>query len=434
MVMAVAGYPDSEVAILEAARRLDIAGVAAPMLAAGAGLRVLDQLGALREIDPDVPLTQVLRIASRDDLKALGPLVAKALRERDSDLWEAYLEAAREGKKEVDQGFLSAGLSSKELIPATLWHALASGAHLEAPLEPAPTGEEAFLVELLQRRAGQKPRESKAWIAARKAGEETPFSEIREPGSNGILVLLTRNERRALSSQIRMEGKALDDWYDRAREAVEDSDPPEGPIPRIPTMRTIADFPDGFVASVLEATGCAPITSVGVGSAEVEYSLAGRPVRVRFHPYPVEPEECSAASRALVLNSIVEPDLLSPKPDWSTLLVLLEPDFLSCVSEPRAQARVEWRSVTIEPPNKTRDVAPVYPPSARESRISGTVTLEALITESGCLRAIRTLESPDSRLTLASIVAVSRWRYRPSSVEGKPVALTVTVAVSFSLR
>ena len=85
------------------------------------------------------------------------------------------------------------------------------------------------------------------------------------------------------------------------------------------------------------------------------------------------------------------------------------------------------------PPAKVADFAPVYPPSARASRISGTVVLESLISPSGCVRGLRSIQSPDSRLALASIVAVSRWRYEPSLLEGVPIAVTMTITVGFSL-
>ncbi len=439
MVMAVIGYAESERAVLEAARRLHIGSIAAPALAAGAGSRALDYLDVLRGIEPSLPLAPVLRIASRDDLAALAPVAAKALREPDLVLWKVFLEAARESKQEASGAFLSVGVTLKDLRSATLWHALASGAKVEVPPETVLDGEEEFLVELLARREGRKPRESKAWIAARTAGEETPLSQTVGPAFEKVLLLLTKSERRALSSQIRKDPKSLDHWYELVKKAEKEVEKPEGPITKTAALRTVSDFPDGFVRSVLGVTGCQPEAAIAIGAAEVDYSLAGRPVRIRFPPSSVETEGCGIASRVLVLTSAVPPHSLSAKADSSTLLVLHEPDFISCLSEARPRSWIGGQTGAhpkgaIEPPKKIRDVHAVYPRSAAAERIEGEVVVDALITSSGCVRNIRTVRSPDSRLTLAAIVAVSRWRFEPARLGGTPVAMVATFNVTFSIE
>jgi TonB family protein len=200
--------------------------------------------------------------------------------------------------------------------------------------------------------------------------------------------------------------------------------------------RTVSDFPDGFVRSILDVTGCAPVTSIGIESAEVQFSPAGRPKKFLFHPQSIQSESCQGASRALILNSVVGPAALSPKPEWSTLLVLLEPGFLSCLSEP---ASTEIRDLSgfsrdaIEPPNKLNEIHPAYPPSAREARLPGSVDLEAVITASGCVRDIRTLRSTDTRFALAAIVATSRWRFDPARIEGTPISILFTTTVTFTI-
>ncbi len=436
MVMAVTGHAESERVVLDAARRLRIESIAASALAAGGGIRALEYLDVLRESEPRLPLAPVLRIASRDDLAALTPVAAKALREPDLVLWKAYLEAARESNQEVSGGLLSVGVALEDLNSATLWHALASGAKLSVPPETVLDGEEEFLVELLARREGRKPRESKPWIAARAAGDETLFREIREPRFNNVLLILTKNERRALSSQIRKDAKALDSWYERAT-GEKANESPEERRETTAMLKTISDFPDGFVASLLDTTGCKPMTMIGIQNAEVQFSLTGRPVRVRFNPIAIESIECHDASRALILNSIITPRALSPKASWDSLLVLVEPDFFRCLSEvASASSGLEAVRVgrDLEAPKKIADFSPVYPPSARQSRVQGLVVLESVITTSGCVRGLRAVQSPDTRLALASIVAVSHWRYEPTRLNGVPVPIVMTVTVNFALN
>ena len=76
---------------------------------------------------------------------------------------------------------------------------------------------------------------------------------------------------------------------------------------------------------------------------------------------------------------------------------------------------------------------PVYPPIAITARVEGTVVLEATIDESGAVNNLRVLESIPL-LDRAAIEAVSRWRYTPTRLNGKPVAVLMTVRVTFTLR
>ncbi len=62
------------------------------------------------------------------------------------------------------------------------------------------------------------------------------------------------------------------------------------------------------------------------------------------------------------------------------------------------------------------------------------VILDTVITRSGCVQGLSVLESPDDRLSVAAIVAVSRWRYRPARIDGTPVPIVMTVAVNFALK
>jgi periplasmic protein TonB len=87
----------------------------------------------------------------------------------------------------------------------------------------------------------------------------------------------------------------------------------------------------------------------------------------------------------------------------------------------------------IRPPQKTLHVAPVYPPIALASRISGVVILEAVIAEGGTVQDVRVLRSP-ALLAEAAVDAVRRWKFTPTLLNGQPVAIVMTVSVAFTLR
>jgi protein TonB len=86
----------------------------------------------------------------------------------------------------------------------------------------------------------------------------------------------------------------------------------------------------------------------------------------------------------------------------------------------------------IREPRRLVYAPPVYPTVAQTARIEGIVILEAIIDERGAVRDIRVLRSIPL-LDRAAIDAVSRWRYRPTTLNGAPVPVIMTVTVSFKL-
>jgi len=77
-------------------------------------------------------------------------------------------------------------------------------------------------------------------------------------------------------------------------------------------------------------------------------------------------------------------------------------------------------------------VTPNYPPLARQTRISGTVRLHAIIGKDGTVQSL-TLESGHPLLVQAALDAVKQWRYQPTLLNGVPVEVDTTIDVIFSL-
>ncbi len=76
---------------------------------------------------------------------------------------------------------------------------------------------------------------------------------------------------------------------------------------------------------------------------------------------------------------------------------------------------------------------PEYPSLARADHIEGNVALQATISETGTIETLHVIKGPQPLLE-AAIDAVRDWRYKPYSVDGRPVEVTTTVYVDFSLR
>jgi periplasmic protein TonB len=79
-----------------------------------------------------------------------------------------------------------------------------------------------------------------------------------------------------------------------------------------------------------------------------------------------------------------------------------------------------------------RKVNPVYPPLARQARISGTVVLRAVISKDGSIENL-TLVSGHPMLAPAAIDAVKQWKYKPYLLNGEPVEVDTEVQVNFTL-
>jgi protein TonB len=78
-------------------------------------------------------------------------------------------------------------------------------------------------------------------------------------------------------------------------------------------------------------------------------------------------------------------------------------------------------------------VQPVYPPLARQTRISGTVRLHAIIGKDGSVQQLEVI-SGHPLLVQSALDAVRQWRYRPTLLNSEPVEVDTTIDVIFSLN
>jgi periplasmic protein TonB len=78
-------------------------------------------------------------------------------------------------------------------------------------------------------------------------------------------------------------------------------------------------------------------------------------------------------------------------------------------------------------------VQPNYPPLARQTRISGTVRLHAIISKTGNVESLEVM-SGHPLLVQAALDAVRQWKYRPTTLNGEPVEVDTTIDVIFSLN
>jgi protein TonB len=89
--------------------------------------------------------------------------------------------------------------------------------------------------------------------------------------------------------------------------------------------------------------------------------------------------------------------------------------------------------IDVKTPVKVVDAHPVYPVAAKAARVEGTVIIEAVIGIDGRVTEARVLRS-SPLLDRAALEAVGKWRYSPTTLDGVPVPVILTVTVNFTLR
>jgi TonB family protein len=83
-----------------------------------------------------------------------------------------------------------------------------------------------------------------------------------------------------------------------------------------------------------------------------------------------------------------------------------------------------------------REVKPQYTSDAMRAKVQGTVLLECVVKSDGSVGDVKVMRSLDSTfgLDLEAMKAARNWRFRPGTRQGEPVAVLVTIELTFTLR
>jgi TonB family protein len=83
-------------------------------------------------------------------------------------------------------------------------------------------------------------------------------------------------------------------------------------------------------------------------------------------------------------------------------------------------------------PNVTVSVAPDYPLLARQMKVQGAVSLQALISRDGSIQELQILSGP-AILAAAAREAVKQWHFKPYLQNGQPVETQARITVNFTI-
>jgi TonB family protein len=87
----------------------------------------------------------------------------------------------------------------------------------------------------------------------------------------------------------------------------------------------------------------------------------------------------------------------------------------------------------ITPARIIKRVEPVYPQLARQTKISGAVTLHVVISREGSVQEMEVV-SGHPILVQSALDAVRQWKYQPTQLNGEPVEVDTTIDVIFALN
>jgi TonB family protein len=88
----------------------------------------------------------------------------------------------------------------------------------------------------------------------------------------------------------------------------------------------------------------------------------------------------------------------------------------------------------ITPPKLKKEVKPQYTERAKQEKIEGEVLMDCVVKADGTVGDITIARSLHPDLDQAAIDAAKQWEFEPATRNGKPVAVMVTIAMSFTLK
>lgn len=90
----------------------------------------------------------------------------------------------------------------------------------------------------------------------------------------------------------------------------------------------------------------------------------------------------------------------------------------------------------VQLPRPLREIKPQYTADAMRAKVQGTVLLECVVLPDGTVGKVEVVRSLDSTFGLdqEAVKAARQWKFEPGTRFGEPVAVLVTIELTFTLR
>ena len=88
----------------------------------------------------------------------------------------------------------------------------------------------------------------------------------------------------------------------------------------------------------------------------------------------------------------------------------------------------------VKAPEKINAPAPQYTEIARKARIQGVVIVQAIIDKEGNVTNVKVLKGLPMGLEEAAVDAIKQWKFKPATLNGRPVTVYFNLTVNFKLQ
>ena len=87
-------------------------------------------------------------------------------------------------------------------------------------------------------------------------------------------------------------------------------------------------------------------------------------------------------------------------------------------------------------PTAVKRVQAGYTTAAIEARIEGTVRMDVVVRDDGNVGDVKVTQSLDTEygLDTEAVEAIKQWLFKPGAKDGKPVAVRVSIEMTFRLK
>jgi TonB family protein len=101
-----------------------------------------------------------------------------------------------------------------------------------------------------------------------------------------------------------------------------------------------------------------------------------------------------------------------------------------------AQGEIYLPGNGVTPPVVVHEVKPDYTEAAKAARIQGDVWLKCVVQTDGDVGDVQVSRSLDKEFGLdnEAVKAAKQWKFKPGTKDGKPVAVQVTLEMTFTLK
>jgi TonB family protein len=142
------------------------------------------------------------------------------------------------------------------------------------------------------------------------------------------------------------------------------------------------------------------------------------------------PELIPAAADA-VKNWIYEPVLKDGQPVEFLVTINLTFSLQNDAAAREEKVPIEIRG-SVQQGKLLNKVRPIYPPDAKAAGLQGTVKLRVVVAKDGTLKEIRDVTGP-LPLIESTVQAVRQWTWKPTELDGAPVAVVTDIDVNYTL-